>query len=205
LEQAVSLGTHALGFNFFPGSPRFLAPRQAKKLLDAVPPLVEAVGVVVGITPEEASKLWELHPGLTAIQWHGEPSNSFSLSKRWIRAWSVGSPKDLAELSQFLQSPNLKGFQPKGLLLDAKVKGMHGGTGQTLPWEILEGWESPHPWLLAGGLGPENVGLALETVHPFGVDVASGVESSPGIKDPGKLKAFFEAIQKADETGPKKS
>ncbi len=195
LENAVQLGADAIGFNFYPGSSRYLPPKQAKRLLDAMPPLMEAVGVVVGITPAEALHLFEQHPGLCAVQWHGESKALFALSKRWIQAWAVSSAQDLAGLSDHLQKPALASSLPKALLLDAKVKGLHGGTGKTLPWELLQSWKSPLPIILAGGLVPENVAQAIESVHPYGVDVASGVESTPGAKDLGKIRAFMEAVK----------
>lgn len=195
LESAVQWGADAIGFNFYPGSPRYLPPRQAKRLLDALPPLMEAVGVVVGISQAEALHLLENNSGLTTIQWHGEAKSLFALPRRWIQAWSVATSIDLSSLVDHLHQPPLILSPPKGLLLDAKVKGLHGGTGKVLPWELLQNWKSPHPVLLAGGLVPENIAAAIQAVKPFGVDVASGVESAPGVKDLGKIKAFMEAVK----------
>lgn len=195
LESAVQWGADAIGFNFYPGSPRYLPPKQAKRLLDALPPLMEAVAVVVGISQPEALQLLENNPGLTTVQWHGEAKNLFALPRRWIQAWSVAAATDLSALTDHLHQPHLMHSPPKALLLDAKVKGLHGGTGKVLPWELLQHWKSPHPILLAGGLVPENIAAAIHTVKPFGVDVASGVESAPGIKDLGKIKALMEAVK----------
>ncbi len=195
LEVAIEAGASAIGLNFYPGSPRYLAPRQAQKMLDAIPALVEAVAVVVDIPAVEAQKLMDLHPGLTALQWHGAANIEFVLQARWIRAWSVSQASDLSELETHLQKPLVASLPPKGILLDAKVKGLHGGTGKTLPWDLLKGWKAPAPLLLAGGLNPENVAQAVRDVRPFGVDVASGVESAPGIKDPAKIRDFFQALE----------
>lgn len=194
LEVALDAGASAIGLNFYPGSPRYLAPRQAKKLLDAIPALVEAVAVVVEIPPAEGERLLEQHPGLTALQWHGPAKTEFVLKERWIRAWAVSQASDLADLVAHLQKPTVSSHPPKAILLDAKVKGLHGGTGKTLPWDLLKGWKSPSPLLLAGGLTPDNVAQAVRDVRPFGVDVASGVESAPGIKDHAKIRDFFQAL-----------
>ncbi len=199
LEVALEAGTSAIGLNFYPGSPRYLAPRQAKKILEAIPVLVEAVAVVVDMPPMEAKKLLEQHQGLTALQWHGPVATEFVLLGRWIRGWSVSAATDLHALENHLQKPLVGAHPPKAILLDAKVKGLHGGTGKTLPWELLQGWRSPVPMLLAGGLNPENVAQAIRIVKPFGVDVASGVESSQGIKDPAKIRDFFQSIAWAEK------
>ena len=199
LEVALDAGASAIGFNFFPGSPRYLAPRQAKKLLDAIPFMVEAVAVVVDMPPLEVKKLLDQHPGLTALQWHGLPATEFVLKARWIRAWSVSTAADLAALEIHLQKPLVAAHLPKAILLDAKAKGLHGGTGKTLPWGLLKGWHSPIPMLLAGGLTPENVAQAIREVKPFGVDVASGVESAQGIKDPAKIRDFFQSIASGEK------
>ena len=194
LEVAIDAGASAIGLNFYPGSPRYLAPRQAKKMLDAIPALIEAVAVVVDVPPVEGQKLLDLHPGLTALQWHGSANMEFVLQARWIRAWSVSQASDLAALEAHLEKPIVASLPPKAILLDAKVKGLHGGTGKTLPWDLLKGWKAPSPLLLAGGLNPENVAQAVRDVKPFGVDVASGVESAPGIKDHAKIRDFFQAL-----------
>lgn len=194
LEVALDAGATAIGLNFYPGSPRYLAPRQAKKVLDAIPALVEAVAVVVEIPPAEGQRLLGQHSGLTALQWHGPAKTEFILTSRWIRAWSVSQASDLADLVTHLQKPSVSAHPPKAILLDAKVKGLHGGTGKTLPWDLLKGWKAPSPLLLAGGLTPENIAQAVRDVRPFGVDVASGVESAPGIKDPVKIRDFFQAL-----------
>ncbi len=200
LEVALDAGASAIGLNFFPGSSRYLAPRQAKKILDAIPVFVEAVAVVVDMPPLEAKKLLDQHQGLTALQWHGSVATEFFLKERWIRAWSVSTLADLAGLEIHLQKPMVVAHLPTAILLDAKARGLHGGTGKTLPWGLLKGWRPPLALLLAGGLNPDNVAQAIREVKPFGVDVASGVESAQGIKDPAKIRDFFQSIAAAEKS-----
>jgi phosphoribosylanthranilate isomerase len=190
-------GADAVGINFHPGSPRYVDPRTAQPLLRSIPPLMTAVGVFVERPFRQVAALaYQL--GLRSVQIHGEPRDfgdpfPFSL----IAAFRVRDAQSLVEIDDYLKSCSGAGFSPGAILLDAFVEGQHGGTGQTAPWELLAGFRPGVPIILAGGLTPDNVAKAIEIVWPAGVDVASGVESSPSRKDPLKVQAFIERAREA--------
>jgi phosphoribosylanthranilate isomerase len=177
---ACRLGASAVGLNFWRGSKRFVDDGRAREIEAAIPPGVLKVGVFVNPTRAEAEqRLAELR--LDLVQLHGDelPADwaRFPGSKL-IRAVRVADEASLAATA---------GWRPRFFLYDA-ASGGYGGSGQQAPWAILG--KAPRPLLLAGGLTPENVAAAIAAVHPDGVDVASGVEASPGIKDAAKVAAF---------------
>jgi phosphoribosylanthranilate isomerase len=179
-ELACRLGASAIGVNFWRGSKRFVEEGRAREILAAVAPGVLKVGVFVNPTRAEAEqRLAGL--GLDLIQLHGDeqPADwaSFPGSKL-IRAVRVADEGSLAATAD---------WHPRFFLYDAASVG-YGGSGQQAPWAVVS--TAPRPFLLAGGLVPENVAGAIAAVHPDGVDVASGVEASPGIKDAAKVAAF---------------
>lgn len=195
-KLAVELGASALGFNFYPPSPRYIKPAGASAIIWQLPPLVTTVGVFADETDAEhvASLAREAH--VAAVQLHGPrffPPNTRLRNYLVIRAVPVGDgfkPDDLAAL------------KANAFLLDALDPIRIGGTGKTINWRLAREAQRFGPVLLAGGLTPENVGQAIREARPFAVDVASGVESEPGKKDPEKLRAFFAAVEAANkETG----
>jgi phosphoribosylanthranilate isomerase len=179
---ACAAGATAIGVNFWPGSKRFVEDGRAREVLAAVAPGVLKVGVFVNATRAEVEArrgglgldLVQLHGDELASDWHGFPA------ARLIRAVRVADRAALAAAA---------GWQPRYFLLDAAAEG-YGGSGQTAPWQVIAAAGS-RPFLLAGGLTSENVAAAIAAVHPEGVDVASGVESRPGVKDPAKVAAFI--------------
>jgi phosphoribosylanthranilate isomerase len=183
-------GADAVGFNFHPGSPRYVDPRNAQPLLRAVPPLMAAVGVFVNQPFRQAAALaYQL--GLRGLQCHGEhgePEDPFPFS--FVPAFRVRDRQSLADIEAYLVKCRSAGRLPGAILVDAYVEGEHGGTGRTAPWELLADFRPGVPLILAGGLTPDNVAEAVRTVRPDGVDVASGVEFAPGQKDPAKVQAF---------------
>ncbi|MFZ2224809.1 MAG: phosphoribosylanthranilate isomerase [Candidatus Deferrimicrobium sp.] len=193
--HAVACGAEAIGINFFPGSPRFVPEDLAREIVGAVADRAEVVGVFVNQSPETIVPLCG-RLGIRRVQLHGdEPPGDASRVPLWrIKAVHADLPADL---------PALLGYPCEAFLLDAGGRGSYGGTGRELAWEEL-GDRFPgiadarcacgerKPWILAGGLTPSNVERAILAARPFGVDVASGVESSPGRKDPGKVKTFIE-------------
>ena len=190
---AVDLGASALGFNFYAPSPRYLAPAAARAIALTLPALVMSVGVFADET--ESSRVAEAAEaaGVTAIQLHGPrfPATPDGLLQAYplIRALTVGKsfrPEDVRPL------------RANAFLLDAPDNTLRGGTGKTFDWKLACEAKRFGPIILAGGLTPENVGQAIREVRPFAVDVASGVESAPGKKDPAKLRAFFAAVEEAD-------
>jgi phosphoribosylanthranilate isomerase len=190
-------GADAVGINFHPGSPRFVDPRNAQPILRAVPPLMAAVGVFVGLPFRQVAALaYQL--GLRGVQWHGEhrePEDPFPFS--FVPAFRVRDRQSLADIEAYLAQCRAAGRLPGAILVDAYVEGQHGGTGRTAPWELLVDFKPGVPLILAGGLTPDNVAEAVRTVRPDGVDVASGVEFAPGQKDPDKLRAFVANAREA--------
>ena len=196
----VAAGADAVGINFHPGSPRYVDPRAAQSLLRSIPPLLTAVGVFVERPFRQvATMAYQL--GLRAVQLHGEPreiTDPFPFSM--IPAFRVRDRQSLADIEAHLKACEAAGFLPGAILVDAFVEGQHGGTGQTAPWDLLAEFRPGVPIILAGGLTPEDVAEAIKIVRPAAVDVASGVESSPGKKDPAKVRDFVASARQADET-----
>jgi phosphoribosylanthranilate isomerase len=190
-------GADAVGVNFFPGSPRFVDPRQAAPLLRAVPPWVDAVGVFVEQRLRQVYALaYQL--GVRSVQWHGtqfDTEDSFPF--RLVLAVRVRDRQSLDQVTAALGRCRSAGWSPAALLVDAYVEGQHGGTGRVAPWQLLADFRPGVPVILAGGLTPENVAEAIRAVRPYGVDVASGVESAPGRKDPEKVRRFIENVRSA--------
>lgn len=190
---AADLGARALGFIFFPKSPRAIKPEAARDIIKNLPPFVLSVGVFVD---EEAGVVRELAAtvGLDWIQLHGRETPEYcrALKRRVIKGFRVQGPNSLADLPKYREAV-------QAFLLDTYRPGTPGGTGATFDWEVARQAREYGPIILAGGLTPANVGQAIQTAQPAGVDVASGVEAAPGKKDPERLKAFFEAVR-----GPEK-
>jgi phosphoribosylanthranilate isomerase len=193
--HAVACGAEAIGINFFPGSPRFVPERIAREIVSAVAGRAEVVGVFVNEDPGTIAALCG-RLGIRRVQLHGdEPPGNASRIPLWrMRAIHADRAPDL---------PALLAYPCEAFLFDAGREGAYGGTGRELPWgELAERFPgiaglrgaggARKPWLLAGGLTPENVDRAIFAARPYGVDVASGVESAPGRKDPAKVKAFIE-------------
>ena len=198
---AADAGADAVGFNFYPQSPRFVDPRSADLLIRVTPPTVEPIGVFVTSTIHEMRSA-AVRLRLGAVQWHGEgqpPNGSLGPVLLYVAA-RVRCLGCLAGIRDLVVSRRESGAPIAVVLIDAHVPGQFGGTGQTVPWNLLAGFDPGVPIMLAGGLTPENVAEAVRIVRPYGVDVASGVESSPGRKDPEKMRRFVEAVRTA-ETG----
>jgi len=190
---AIDFGADALGFNFFPGSKRYLRMEAAGEWVGALPGNVEKVAILVNPSWEEANAA-AAAGGITALQLHGAETPEFCRRLmdngiRFEKALPVTGPDSLANMPDF--------FTPT-VLLDSGGAGEFGGSGRTFPWEIARDFVRSHPNLrviLAGGLTPENVAEAVAMVRPFGVDVTSGVESSPGLKDHARLRNFITAAR----------
>jgi phosphoribosylanthranilate isomerase len=191
------LGADAAGINFYSQSPRYVAPAQAIPILRALPPLVDAVGVFVGLrTPQVCALAYQL--GLSGVQCFAAVDDiEDPFPFRRIAAFRVKDESSLAEIQQYLEQCRSVHALPAAVLIDAHVPGKLGGTGQTAPWRLLTGFRPGVPLILAGGLTPDNVGEAIRTVQPYAVDVASGVEASPGRKDPDRVKRFIENARQA--------
>jgi phosphoribosylanthranilate isomerase len=192
-ELAVRLGADALGLNFYSQSPRHVTPDQAAAIVDVLPPFVEPVALFVNEGLEAAQQVAH-RLGIRCIQYYGEHHGApFAHPLQLIPAFAVSDEQSLNQIRQYVSTMrSTVGHPPAAVLVDAHVPGMHGGTGQTAPWHLLVGFDPGAPVILAGGLTPENVADAVRIVRPYGVDVASGVESSPGRKDPEKLRQFID-------------
>ena len=188
---AARLGAHALGFVFYAKSPRNVAPKRAAEILRALPPFVTAVGLFVNAEARDVDRVLEQVP-LDLLQFHGEEAPEFCDRFRvpYIKAVHVKAGLDLLQYAQLYSAA-------RGLLLDAFVEGAHGGTGTAFDWSLIPR-ELPLPVILLGGLNPDNVAAAVRRVRPWAVDVSSGVETSPGIKDPRKIAAFMKGVRSAD-------
>lgn len=182
---AIDCGANALGFVFYPKSPRVVTPEEAKKILTSIPPLITTVGVFVD---EKMTKIEEIisHVGLDVIQLHGsEPPEECNSSREVIKAIRVNDLSDLEPLKYY---KSISAF-----LLDTYSPNAIGGTGQVFNWEIAVEAKKFGRIILAGGLTPENIEEAIKRVRPYGVDVSSGVEGpTKGKKDHKKLRLFIE-------------
>ena len=186
-NQAVGCGAGALGFVFWPKSPRFVDPYRARAIVRSLPPFIATVGVFVNQPPEYVNGVASL-VGLSAVQLHGDETPAFAAEMRRpvIKAIAIGGGTDGAVVDGWADRVTL--------LLDADDPQKRGGTGRTIDWTRAAALAASRRVILSGGLTPDNVVDAIRTVRPFGIDVSSGVESSPGVKDYGRLKALFEAL-----------
>jgi phosphoribosylanthranilate isomerase len=191
-QLAAELGAWALSMIFWRGTPRRMRPAEAERLAAAFRRSdVELCGVFVNAPLDDVARLQD-RIGFTLLQFHGEEGPAYCAEAhrrtgaRVIKAKAVGDRGDVQALDAFRDVD----FH----LVDARVPGMRGGTGQTVDAGLVKSRRSHVPLILAGGLSPENVAAAAAAVEPFAVDTASGTESVPGVKDPEKLRAFFEAL-----------
>ncbi|KMQ50826.1 Phosphoribosylanthranilate isomerase [Chitinispirillum alkaliphilum] len=185
---AANLGVDALGFIFYPGSPRFIEPSSVSEITKMLPPFISKVGVFVD---EELSVVEQIarESGIDTVQLHGSESPRYcdSVSLPVVKAFSVQPNSDLELLSQY----NVQGF-----LLDTWRDGQRGGTGVTFDWSIaVKACARYKNVILAGGLGPSNIQEALDSVSPYAVDVNSGAEISPGVKNPLKLRDVVKIVK----------
>ena len=184
---AADLGAFAVGLVFWPGSARFIDPYRARAIAAALPPDVTTVGVFVDQSPEYVKGVAALVP-LGVVQLHGGESIAefAGVGRRLICAIGVAEEFDGTALDRVPPAVTV--------LLDAHDPARKGGTGRTIDWNVAAGVAKSRRTILAGGLTPENVRRAVAQVQPYAIDVSSGVESSPGVKDAAKLRALFAAL-----------
>ena len=197
-RQAALFGADAIGLNFYDGSPRCVVPRVAELILRELPPLVAAVGVFVEAPLRKAFEQIRALSRIQIIQWHGknhELSDCFPY--HLIAAFAVRDATSLQAIERYLDACRAVGRLPSALLLDGHAAGQHGGTGQKAPWDLLASFQPGVPIILAGGLTADNVAEAIRIVRPYGVDVASGVESTAGRKDADKMRRFLDNAREA--------
>ena len=190
VELACALGAAYVGLNFAFVSPRRVTAEAARELVASVPSGVARVGVFVGETPEQIREAIEA-ASLDLVQVH-----------RALREEDLRLPRPVIAVVRVEDGAAAApvGLLPRcrALLFDAAAGDLAGGSGKPFDWSALDGTRWPVPVILAGGLTAENVGAGIARVRPAAVDVASGVESAPGVKDAGKLRRFFEAVKEAD-------
>jgi phosphoribosylanthranilate isomerase len=196
-EQAASLGADAVGLNFYAKSPRCIDAAMTRLILNVLPPFVEPVGLFVNEPLVDAQRTAQAL-NLRTIQVYGDhPEILPPGCVRWIPAFSVDGVADLQPITSYLEELKSAGAVPAAVLVDAHAPGRYGGTGRIAPWQLLAEFKPGVPLILAGGLTPDNVGDAIRIVRPYAVDVASGVEISPGKKDPGIMRRFIDAVRSA--------
>jgi phosphoribosylanthranilate isomerase len=194
VEDAVAaarLGAHALGFVFYQGSKRNVIPEAVAAIVRKLPPFVTVVGLFVNADEHQVHETLRC-VRLDLLQFHGEESPEYcsGFGIPYIKAIRIRPKVNLLQYAQSYRAA-------RGLLLDAYVEGAHGGTGAIFDWNLVPD-ALPMPIVLSGGLDAGNVTQAIRRVKPWAVDVSSGVESVPGLKDANKMAAFFQGVRNAD-------
>ena len=192
-QAAIDAGANLLGFNFYPKSPRHIEEAKAAEIRRKLPKRVKAVGIFVNWLPADVIALRSSLP-LDAVQLHGdEPAETvaeIALAVPVIKAFRVEPGFPLTILEEYSQA--------FAFLFDAAHTDQYGGTGRTTDWDVARRAAAKHRIILAGGLKVENVAAAVRIVRPYGIDVASGVESSPARKDPRLLREFIQEVRRAE-------
>ena len=185
--HAADLGADAVGFIFYPKSPRYIPPPEAAEIIRGLPPFVASVGVFVDCPSGEVDSI-AAACSLTAVQLHGSETPEFcdQFRVKVIKAFRVRDAR---------LPPEIDRYRTDAILLDAFIEGSPGGTGKTFSWEVAREAKRFGRVILAGGLNCENVRNAIETVRPYAVDVSSGVETAPGKKDPIRLAEFLKKVK----------
>jgi len=201
VQAAVAAGADALGFVFYPQSPRYIEPAAAARLIAALPPFVTAVGLFVNAAPEHVASVVAQAP-VSLLQFHGDESAeqchaaAQRAQRHFLRALRVSRDAQSSDLLKCEDTYRVASNLCTGLLLDADVAG-YGGGGQCFDWSIIP-QELASRIVLSGGLSVDGVAEAIRRVRPYAVDVSSGVEFAKGRKDAAKMHAFIEAVRQAD-------
>jgi phosphoribosylanthranilate isomerase len=192
-QAAIDAGANLIGFNFYDKSPRRISEEEAAKIRAQLPRRVKAVGIFVNRPPADIIAL-RSSLELDAVQLHGdEPPEAVAKIAPLvpvIKAFRVEPEFPLTSLDEYSRA--------FAFLFDAAHTGQYGGTGRTTDWDVARRAAASHRIILAGGLKVENVAAAVRIVRPYGIDVASGVESSPGKKDHGRLREFIQEVRRAE-------
>lgn len=185
---AAQAGVDAIGLVFYAKSPRAVSVAQAQRIIAALPPFVSTVGLFVNASRVEINAVLDELP-LDVLQFHGDevPADCEGFARPYFRALRMQPGVDIAaRAAQYTHA--------QGILLDAWVPGIHGGTGERFDWAQIPS-SLAKPLILAGGLNADNVTQAMQQVQPWALDISGGVESSPGIKDADKMRKFLYAVQ----------
>ncbi|WP_019502431.1 phosphoribosylanthranilate isomerase [Pseudanabaena sp. PCC 6802] len=199
-DQAVAIAAmeiDALGFICVPYTPRYVDCEQIRCICDLLPASVDRVGVFLDASLPEIHQIIQ-RSGLNCVQLHGKESLQFCQALRsaipnvkLIKAFRIQTKEDLEQARAYVEGTDAI----DAILLDAYDPKLAGGTGRTINWDILTDFRPTCHWLLAGGLTPENVAIALEQLHPDGIDISSGVEIAPGNKDIGRVRKLIHAVR----------
>jgi len=189
-EIAVNYGASAIGMIFYEGSLRYIYPEKVQEWISEIPVKVKKVGVFVNEKQKNIKTIVE-KLNLDYIQLHGDESPEYcdKMIRPVIKVFHVGTDFDPAVLGN---------FQVHAFLFDTYQKGKSGGTGRSFNWTLISDLKTDIPIILSGGLGPENINKGIETVQPSAVDVNSGVESEPGIKNKVKMEKLFNSIENSN-------
>lgn len=188
--EAVLLGVDAIGLVFVPGSKRCIDAVRAREIVAAVPAFVASVGLFMDARMDEVGAVLDAVP-LDLVQFHGRESRDFcrQFGRPYIKALAMGDGVDVAAMASAYADA-------RGVLLDAHRSGEQGGSGLRFDWSRIPGSHASRI-ILAGGLGPDNVAAAIAAVRPFAVDVSSGIESTPGVKCPVRMRHFMNEVDRA--------
>ena len=187
--QAAYNGAWALGFIFYKKSPRYVSPSKVRKIVEQLPPFVTPVGVFVDSKPGAVKDICQF-TRIHTIQLHGDEDPNYCKNfknEKIIKAFRVSDKFDFSVISQ---------YKVDAFLFDTFQENAHGGSGKTFNWNMLEKYTSQKPYILSGGLTVKNLKNALEQLKPFALDVSSGVEKSPGVKDSREVRAFIDFATK---------
>ena len=189
-EIAVNYGASAIGMIFYEGSPRYIYPEKVEEWISAIPEKMKKVGVFVNEKRKNIKSIVEIL-NLDYIQLHGDESPEYcdKMIRPVIKVFHMGTDFDSAVLGN---------FQVHAFLFDTYQKDKCGGTGRSFNWDLISDLKTDTPIILSGGLNPGNINEGIETVQPSAVDVNSGVESEPGIKDKMKVEKLFNIIEKSN-------
>ncbi len=190
-ETAITAGVDALGLVFYPRSPRYIEPLQAAKMVRSLGPFVTWVGLFMNASSKEIARVMET-VALDMLQFHGteSPEACEQFGMRYIKASGIQGLEDPVAFAEHYSNAC-------GILIDSHAGGEAGGTGQTFDWEVLPD-RFPKPLILAGGLHPSNVAAAIRQRQPYAIDLSSGVEAAPGIKDPELIQALMQEVKRVD-------
>jgi phosphoribosylanthranilate isomerase len=189
---AAESGADAVGFIFYPASPRYITPERAKEIIARLPERIATVGVFVNRPVEEVERTTE-ESGLDLIQLHGDESAAYCRRfppGRIIKAVSPRTPEELRRLGD---------YRVRAFLVDARDPGRYGGTGKRADWELAASLGEAHPLILAGGLDADNIAEALSAVAPRAVDINSGCELAPGVKDHDRMRRIVRMTREMNQ------
>ena len=197
-REAERLGADFLGLNFYAASPRYVPLQTAAAIVQELPASIAAVGLFVNDSMPAIRAILDRLRVVRAVQWHGErPPLPTEMPCKLVAAFAVRDADDLKAINRYLDQCRQASALPAAVLVDGHSGGRYGGTGRRAPWKLLADFHPGVDIILAGGLTPENVAEAVRIVRPYAVDVASGVESSPGRKDPEKMRRFIDSAREA--------